>query len=33
MKVEFEDGADPQAVMTKVRENCKKIEDDFEVYI
>ncbi len=33
MKVEFEDGADPQEVMTKVRQNCKKVEDDCEVFI
>ena len=33
MKVEFEDGADVQSVMENVRANCKKIEDDFEVFI
>lgn len=33
MKVEFEDGADPAEVMPRVRENCKKVEDDCEVYI
>ena len=33
MKVEFEDGADVQTVMENVRANCKKIEDDFEVFI
>ena len=33
MKVEFEDGADPAAVMESVRCNCKKIEDDMEIYL
>lgn len=33
MKVEFEDGADPSEVMPRVRENCKKVEDDCEVFI
>ena len=33
MKVEFEDGADPAAVMEEVRKNCKKVEDDCEVYL
>lgn len=33
MKVEFEDGADPAEVMKNVRANCKKVEDDCEVYI
>ena len=33
MKVEFEEGADADAVMKQVRENCKKVEDDCEVYI
>ena len=28
MKVEFEDGADVDAVMQKVLANCKKVEDD-----
>lgn len=32
MNVEFEDGADPKAVMQEVRKNCKKVEDDCEVY-
>ena len=32
MTVEFEDGADPKAVMTKVKENCKVVEDDCEIY-
>ncbi len=33
MKVEFEDGADPAAVMPVVLKNCKKVEDDCEIYI
>lgn len=33
MKVEFEEGADPAEVMPRVRENCRKIEDDIEVYL
>ena len=33
MKVEFEEGYEPQAVMEQVRENCKKVEDDCEVFI
>ena len=33
MKVEFEDGADPAAVMQKVRDNCKKVEPDCEVFL
>ena len=33
MKVEFEDGADPQEVMPRVRENCKKVEDDCEIFL
>ena len=33
MKVEFECDADQQSVMERVREACKKIEDDCEIYI
>jgi len=33
MKVEFEDGADPAAVMNAVRANCKKVEDDCEIFL
>ena len=33
MKVEFEDGRDPQEVMQRVRDNCKKVEDDCEIYL
>ncbi len=33
MKVEFEEGADPAAVMAEVRRNCRKVEDDCEIYL
>ena len=33
MKVEFEDGADPEQVMQQVRKNCKKIESDCEIFL
>ncbi|MCI8341898.1 MAG: heavy-metal-associated domain-containing protein [Firmicutes bacterium] len=33
MNVEFEDGQDPKAVMEEVRKNCKKVEDDCEIFI
>ena len=33
MVVEFEDGADIKAVMENVRTGCKKIDDDFEIYL
>ena len=33
MAVEFEDGADPKAVMQDVLKNCKKVEDDCEIYL
>lgn len=33
MKVEFEEGADPAAVMQEVRKNCKKVESDCEVFL
>ena len=33
MKVEFEEGADPQEVMPRVRENCKKVEEDCEIFL
>ena len=32
-KVEFEDDVDPDAVMQEARKNCKKIEDDMEIYL
>lgn len=33
MNVEFEEGQDPKTVMQEVRKNCKRVEDDCEVYI
>ncbi len=33
MSVEFEEAQDPKAVMQEVRKNCKKVEDDCEVYL
>lgn len=32
MKVEFEDGANETEVMKNVRNNCKKVEADCEVF-
>ncbi|MCR5837901.1 MAG: cation transporter [Lachnospiraceae bacterium] len=32
MKVEFEEGADVDSVMKEVLKNCKKVEDDCEIY-
>ncbi len=32
MKVEFEDGADEKEVMERVLKNCKKVEDDCEIF-
>lgn len=32
MNVEFEEGTEPKAVMAKVLSNCKKVEDDCEIY-
>ena len=32
MEVEFEDGADEKSVMKMVEKNCKKVEDDCEIY-
>ena len=31
MKVEFEEGAEPEAVMQEVLKNCKKVESDCEI--
>lgn len=31
--VEFEDGQDPAAVMLAVCKNCKKVDDDFVIYL
>ena len=33
MKVEFDDGADADAVMKQVRANCKKVDEDCEIYL
>ncbi len=33
MKVEFEEGADIDAVMKKAQEECKKVEPDSEIYL
>ncbi len=32
MNVEFDEGADPKAVMPEVLKNCKKVEDDCEIF-
>jgi hypothetical protein len=33
MSVEFEDGADTKSVMEEVLKNCKKVEDDCEIFL
>ena len=33
MIVEFEDGQNPADVMKNVLKNCKKVEDDCEIYL
>ena len=33
MKVEFEEGQDPDSVMKEVLKNYKKVEDDCEIYL
>ena len=33
MIVEFEDGQDPKVVMQAVLKNCKKVEDDCEIFL
>ena len=33
MIVEFEEGADANTVMQEVLANCKKVEDDCEIYL
>ena len=33
MIVEFEDGANTDEVMKEVLKNCKKVEDDCEIYL
>lgn len=32
MSVEFEEGAAPKEVMPQVLKNCKKVEDDCEIF-
>ena len=32
MNVEFEEGRDPKAVMQEVLKNCKRVEDDCQIY-
>ena len=32
MAVEFEEGQDPKTVMKEVLVNCKKVEDECEIY-
>ncbi len=33
MIVDFEDGADPSSVMKQVVKNCKKVEEDCEIFL
>ncbi len=33
MNVEFEEGQDIKEVMANVRDNCKKVEDECEIYL
>ena len=33
MNVEFEDGVNEKEVMKEVLENCKKVEDDCEIFL
>ena len=33
MSVEFEEGAEPKNVMQDVLKNCKKVEDDCEIFL
>ena len=33
MNVEVEDGAEPKEVMQEVLKNCKKVEDDCEIFL
>ena len=32
MTVEFEEGADPKTVMSEVLKNCRKVEDECEIF-
>ncbi len=33
MVVEFTEGSDPKAVMKEVLRNCKRVEEDCEIYL
>ena len=33
MSVEFEEGVEPKTVMQEVLKNCKKVEDDCEIFL
>lgn len=33
MIVEFDDGVNPDEVIKIIRDKCKQVEDDFEIYI
>ena len=33
MNVKFEEGQNPKEVMKEVLKNCKKVEDDCEIYL
>lgn len=33
LKVEFEEGAEPDAVMKEALANCKKVEEDCEIFL
>lgn len=33
MKVEFADGVDPKEVMERVRQNCKRVEKDCDIFL
>ena len=33
MKVEFEEGAEPEEVMGRALENCRKVESDCEIFL
>ena len=33
INVEFEEGQDPKSFMKEVLKNCKKVEDDCEIYL
>ena len=33
MKVEFEEGAEPEEVMGRVLENCRKVESGCEIFL